>query len=86
MTTRLMLSALAAIGVSALTPSPVAARDYPICLNYVAGRMGAVERCEYTTIEQCRFAALGLQGSCALNWRYAPSPAERRRKRDAAGY
>lgn len=71
----------AALFVSAvLMSAPASAREYPICLNYVHGRLGAVERCEFSTVEQCRFAALGLQGSCALNWRYPPPKKHPRRE------
>ena len=52
--------------------------EYPYCGSVAAGRTGIVERCEYTTMEQCRASVSGLAGTCAANWRlaYAP-PAER---------
>lgn len=75
----LLLSIFAAV-IAAGAATPSAAREYPICLNHVQGRMGAVERCDFTTVEQCRLAGLGLQGSCAPNWRYVhPEPARRRK-------
>lgn len=45
--------------------------EYPYCVSYVMGWSGMTERCEFTSMEQCRLSARGLNGTCAANWRYA---------------
>ena len=76
----LMFAAAIALAAPALVTSatPAAAIEYPYCLSYVEGWSGIVERCEYSTIEQCRMSAQGLNGSCAANWRYAYAPPVKR--------
>ena len=82
----LMLAAASALAAPALVTSSTRAEaiEYPFCLSYVEGWSGIVERCEYSTIDQCRMSAPGLNGSCAANWRYAygqPQAVERPLKR-----
>lgn len=55
---------------------PSAAIDYPYCMTYIEGWSGAIERCDYATLEQCRASAGGLNGSCARNWRLEFGPGE----------
>lgn len=56
--------------------------DYPYCLTYSEGWGGLVERCDYSTMEQCRMSAGGLNGSCDYNrrMRFAPDNAPQRRR------
>ncbi len=82
----LMFAAVAALATSGLVSltSRAEAIQYPYCLSYIEGWSGMIERCEYSTIDQCRMSAQGLNGSCAANWRYAygqPLPVERPVKR-----
>ena len=69
----LMFAAASALAAPALFASatPAAATEYPFCLSYVEGWSGLIQRCDYSTIEQCRMSAQGLNGSCDPNWRYA---------------
>ncbi|WP_424631397.1 DUF3551 domain-containing protein [Bradyrhizobium sp. SYSU BS000235] len=47
-----------------------AEKDYPYCMSHVMGwGTGMVEECMYSTMEQCRAAATGLNGMCDPNWR-----------------
>ena len=52
-------------------PVTVQATEYPYCMTYHEGWSGAIERCDFSTIDQCRASALGLNGYCASNWRLA---------------
>ena len=77
----LMLAAASVLAAPALVTSSTRAEatQYPYCLSYVEGWGGYVERCDYSTMDQCRMSALGLNGGCAANWRYAygqPQPVE----------
>ena len=69
----LTVAAVAALATSTLVTSAsrAEATEYPFCLSYVEGWSGMVLRCEYSTMEQCRMSAQGLNGSCDPNWRYA---------------
>lgn len=49
------------------------ATEYPYCMSYVDGWSGTIERCDFTSMEQCRASATGLNGTCAPNWRIAQS-------------
>jgi hypothetical protein len=61
---------LAAAGILlAVSQGPAHAVEYPYCLTYVEGWSGTIERCEYTTMQQCQASGSGLNGSCAPNWR-----------------
>ncbi|MBI3700367.1 MAG: DUF3551 domain-containing protein [Afipia sp.] len=51
------------------TVPALAGGNYPFCMSRVAGRIGAVEECNYVSMEQCWANAGGLAGSCAPNWR-----------------
>ncbi len=84
----LMVAAAALLAAPALVTSATRAEaiEYPYCLSYVEGWSGMIERCEYSSIEQCRVSAQGLNGSCAANWRYAYAqpvqpPVQRRYRR-----
>ena len=82
----LMLAAASALAAPALVTSSTRAEaiEYPYCLGYSEGWGGYVQRCEYSTLDQCRMSAQGLNGSCDANWRYAygqPQPVERPVKR-----
>jgi hypothetical protein len=82
----LTVAAAAALAASALVTmtSRAEAIEYPYCLSYIGGWSGMIERCEYTSMEQCQMSAQGLNGSCAANWRYAygqPQPVEQPIKR-----
>ncbi|MEW6769082.1 MAG: DUF3551 domain-containing protein [Pseudomonadota bacterium] len=82
----LMFATASLLAAPALVTSATRAEaiQYPVCLSYVEGWSGVVERCEYTTMQQCQMSASGLNGSCYDNWRYAyaqPVPVERPVKR-----
>lgn len=64
-------SLLAFAGLLALSQGQAQATEYPYCLTQVEAFGGGVERCDYTSMEQCRLSASGLNGSCAPNWRLA---------------
>lgn len=63
----LTLAALMIVGAS-----PARATEYPYCMTHVESWAGAVERCDFSTMEQCRASAAGLNGSCDPNRRMAP--------------
>lgn len=69
----LMFATASILAAPALAGSATRAEaiQYPVCLSYVEGWSGIVERCEYTSIQQCQWSAQGLNGSCYNNWRYA---------------
>lgn len=76
----LTVAAASALAAPALVTmaSRAEATQYPYCLSYVEGWSGIVERCEYSTMDQCRASAQGLNGGCAVNWRYTQAqPFER---------
>lgn len=84
----LMLAAASALAAPALVTSSTRAEaiEYPFCMTYVEGWSGIVERCDFSTMEQCRASASGIAGGCAANWRYAygqPQQVERQVKRRA---
>jgi Protein of unknown function (DUF3551) len=68
----LMVAAASALAAPALVTSStrVEATEYPYCMTYVAGWSGIIERCDFSTMDQCRASASGLNGGCAVNWRY----------------
>ena len=68
----LMVAAASALAAPALVTSSTRAEatEYPYCMTYVEGWSGIVERCDFSTMDQCRASALGLAGGCAANWRY----------------
>ena len=77
----LMVAAASALAAPALVTSSTRAEatEYPYCMTYVAGWSGIIERCDFSTMDQCRASASGLSGGCAANWRYAygqPQPVE----------
>lgn len=47
------------------------ATEYPFCMTTVEAFAGAIERCDFTTMQQCRGSTAGVNGSCAPNWRLA---------------
>lgn len=73
---KIPLIAVAAFAFAVLSSPAKAAIDYPYCLSYVEGWSGIVERCDFSTLEQCRMSAGGLNGSCDVNRRYL-SPIQR---------
>jgi hypothetical protein len=75
-----MFVATAVLSIPALMTSATRAEatEYPYCLSYVEGWGGYVERCDYSTMDQCRMSAQGLNGSCDPNRRYTQAlPVER---------
>ena len=48
---------------------PAPAANFPYCMSRVAGRIGMVEECNYVSMEQCWASSVGVNGSCAPNWR-----------------
>ena len=54
-----------------LIPVAAQATEYPYCMTYNEGWSGAIERCDFSTIDQCRASASGLNGYCAPNRRLA---------------
>ena len=80
----LTVAAVAALATSALVTSAsrAEATEYPYCLSYSEGWGGYVQRCDYSTIDQCRLSAQGLNGSCDPNRRYVQvQPVERPARR-----
>ena len=73
---KIALIAVAASAFAAFSSPAKAAIDYPYCLTSIEGWSGAVERCDYSTLAQCRMSASGLNGSCDVNRRYV-TPVER---------
>lgn len=69
-------SLLAAAGLLVLSQGQAAATEYPYCMTSVEAFGGGVERCDYTTMEQCRMSASGVSGSCAPNWRFGLNRAQ----------
>ena len=76
--TKTMMAAAVALALPALGSFTTQARaeiDYPYCLSYVEGWGGLVERCDYSTMQQCQMSAGGLNGSCNYNRRMLfPNP------------
>ncbi|MBN8981678.1 MAG: DUF3551 domain-containing protein [Rhizobiales bacterium] len=64
-----LLAAFAVVLSLYAAPASAASGNYPFCMSRVAGRIGAVEECNYVSMEQCWANAVGLAGSCAPNWR-----------------
>ena len=52
-----------------VSQGPAKAVEYPYCMTFADGWAGSVERCEYSTMQQCQASTGGLNGSCAPNWR-----------------
>lgn len=80
----LTVAAVVALATSALVTSAsrAEATEYPYCLSYSEGWGGYVQRCDYSTIDQCRLSAQGLNGSCDPNRRYVQvQPVERPARR-----
>ncbi len=73
-------------GLLAFSQEKAHATEYPYCLSHVMGWGGMFEDCLYTSMEQCRAAATGLNGLCGPNWRLQfrnsdPEPVRRDRSR-----
>lgn len=64
-------SLLAFAGLLALSQGPAQATEYPYCMFQVEAFGGGVERCDYSSMEQCQMSASGMNGSCTRNWRVA---------------
>jgi hypothetical protein len=62
----LAAAALAALASIAMTPSPVAARDYPFCIKG-ADYDSATGDCSFDTYEQCLATASGRRAYCDTN-------------------
>ncbi|WFU76769.1 MULTISPECIES: DUF3551 domain-containing protein [unclassified Bradyrhizobium] len=76
--------ALAAIGtllVSAHARAQTYDPSYPVCMQ-IYGQVGYFD-CRYTSLEQCKFLAVGRSASCVVNPYFAQSKpkAARRSKR-----
>lgn len=64
------LAFLTLAGLLAFHQEKAQAIEYPYCLSHVMGwGTGMVEECLYTTMDQCRAAATGLNGMCDPNRR-----------------
>jgi hypothetical protein len=74
--------ALAAAG-ALLASAPVCAQtydpSYPVCMH-IYGPVGYFD-CRYTSLEQCRFLAVGRAAACDANPYFAPKKLPRRWKR-----
>lgn len=86
--TKTMMAAAVALALPALGSFTTQARaeiDYPYCLIYASGWDGLIERCDFSTMEQCRMSAGGLNGSCEYNrrmlWPNSNAPQSRRAPR-----
>jgi len=66
-----MRTVLTLAGLAVAVPVTAQATEYPYCMTYNEGWSGAIERCEFSTMDQCRASAPGLNGYCAPNWRLA---------------
>ena len=80
------LALLTLAGLLAFHQEEARAAEYPYCNHHVIGWGGMLEDCYYTSMEQCREAASGLNGWCEPNWRLQfrkpdPEPAKRIRAR-----
>lgn len=77
--------ALALPALGSFTNEARAEIDYPYCLSYVEGWGGLVERCDYSTLQQCQMSAGGLSGSCDTNrrMRWPVENAPQRRRQNA---
>ena len=73
-----------AFGTLVMFPGGASATEYPYCMTALYGWGGQVERCDYSTMQQCQMSASGLSGQCAPNWRIArdqvETPAYKRRR------
>jgi Protein of unknown function (DUF3551) len=65
----LTLALLTLTGLLVISQEKAHATEYPYCNNHVIGWGGMLEDCMYTTMDQCRAAASGLNGWCSTNWR-----------------
>ncbi len=65
------LSLTALAGLTMLGHGTAHATQYPYCMTYNEGWSGAIERCDYSTMEQCQASTPGLNGYCSANWRLA---------------
>jgi hypothetical protein len=63
------LALLTLTGLLMFNQQKAHATEYPYCLSYTQGWSGMIEDCSYSTMDQCRASAGGLNGSCAPNWR-----------------
>lgn len=62
--------ALGAVASTAMTPSPVLARDYPFCIKG-ADYDSAIGDCSFDSYEQCMATASGRRAYCDANPFYA---------------
>jgi hypothetical protein len=67
----LVIAALAASAFSgwAVSATPVAAQDYPYCLQ--GRQQGYPGNCNFTSFQQCRASASGTSSDCGINPRFA---------------
>jgi hypothetical protein len=82
----LTLALLTLTGLLVFSQEKAHATEYPYCNSHVIGWGGMLEDCYYTTMEQCRAAASGLNGLCGPNWRLQykndnPEPVKKVRSR-----
>lgn len=68
---RKSMIALAVLSTTTLFAARAEAIDYPFCVTAMEGRGAYIERCEFSTMEQCQMTARVTNGTCAANWRLA---------------
>nr|WP_283843161.1 DUF3551 domain-containing protein [Bradyrhizobium sp. Ce-3] len=54
---------------------------YPICMHVYGALLGDRMDCDFTSLNQCRAAAMGLPASCLVNPYYAPGGPPRSARR-----
>lgn len=81
MKTYMLVMAVLAGTATVAHVSPVAAREYPICVQgmYRFAGEGDSIRCEYDNLAQCRAATFGFTGTCIDNPLYKANVREQRR-------
>lgn len=73
--------AISTLFVSASAPARAQTYDpsYPVCMQ-IYGQVGYFD-CRYTSLEQCKFLAVGRSASCVVNPYYAQQRAPHRSRR-----
>jgi hypothetical protein len=66
---RKSMIALAVLATATLFGARAEAVEYPYCVTATEGWGAYIERCDFSTMEQCQMTARGSNGTCSTNWR-----------------
>ena len=77
--TSLALVAISALFMSTHARAQTYDPNYPVCMQ-IYGQVGYFD-CRYTSLEQCKFLAVGRSASCVVNPYFAQAKPARRSRR-----